>query len=51
MSTYSVEVSAILELDFEEKPSEEDVIEFCRKDPSQILHHLEVDLIEEKEEE
>lgn len=49
MATYEVWVSATLELEFEEKPSEDDVIEFCRRDPEQLLHYLEVESVAEKE--
>lgn len=51
MSTYEVSVSAIIEMESEEELTEDEAIEYCRKDPTQLLHHLEVDLIEEKEEE
>lgn len=50
MSTYEASVSAVIEMESDHLPTEEEVIEFCRKEPDQLLHYLELDFIEKKKE-
>ena len=41
----------MIEMESDHLLAEEEIIEFCRKDPDQFLHHLELDFVEEKKEE
>jgi len=51
MPKYDVSVSALIEgMEFDEEPTESDIIELFRKEPLSLLTELEVDSIEEVEE-
>ena len=52
MPRYDVNVSAFIEeMEFDQKPTESDIIELFRKEPLSLLTNLEVDSIEEVKEE
>lgn len=48
MGIYEVSITVVIDIESDCEPTEKEVMEFCRRDPDQLLHHLEVDFIEEK---
>lgn len=49
MPNYEIFLSAFITAEFEQEPSEDEVIAQLREDPNQLLLNLEVDSIDEEE--
>ncbi|MBA7684244.1 hypothetical protein ES703_92635 [subsurface metagenome] len=47
MPEFEVTISSTFTLEFNDDPTEEDVIDFCRQDPASLLSEIEVDSINE----
>lgn len=47
MKKFSIEMSVYVEIEFNKKPTEDEVIEYFRGEPEELLLNLEVDNVEE----